>query len=127
MVARVFYARVLVVLGLAAMLLGAIDPLEGSFIVLPGAALSAVGASVGKSRYVGLLCWSVVLVAFGVAAMVVLSWMGGIGGHSGHSIWWGLTILPYPVGWLMGLVGTALVLIESRKNCGAQRQATPLA
>ena len=94
---RSIYSRILVLVGLAAMLVGAIDPL-GSFIILAGAALAAAGALIVKSQYVRLLGWSVLLVAFGVGAMSVLSWMGGIGGRSGHSIWWGIFILPYPIG-----------------------------
>jgi hypothetical protein len=31
-------------------------------------------------------------------------WMG-IGRSTGRSMWWGLVILPYPVGWLMALAG----------------------
>jgi len=34
----------------------------------------------------------------GVGALWFLSSLGGIGGKSGHSIWWGLLILPYPTG-----------------------------
>jgi hypothetical protein len=37
--------------------------------------------------------------------MFGLSWGGGIGGKSGHSIWWGVLILPYLVGWSMGIWG----------------------
>jgi hypothetical protein len=95
------------------MLVGAIDPLEGSFIILPGVGLVAVGALVGQSRHGTLLWWSLGLVAFGVAAMVVFTWWGGLGGNSGHSAWWAVIIVPYPVGWLMGLVGGTRSLIES--------------
>lgn len=114
------WARILIVAGLAGMVLGAIDPLEGSFVILPGVGLVALGALVGKSRHLNLLLWSLALVAFGVAAMVVLSWLGGIGGNSGHSIWWSIAILPYPVGWLIGLVAGVLVLAESWKEHSRQ-------
>jgi hypothetical protein len=97
------------------MLLGAIDPLEGSFVILPSVGVVAIGAWLGESRHRKLLTWSLGLVALGVAAMVVLSWLGGIGGTSGRSMWWGILILPYPVGWLIGLIGAALALIESWK------------
>ena len=113
---RAFWSHVLVVVGLIAMLVGAIDPLEGSFVILPGCGLVALGAVVGKSRYRGLLGGAFVLVAVGVGAMVVLSYFGGIGGRSGHSMWWGLFILPYPVGWIAGLVGVVLRWIECRKS-----------
>jgi len=33
---------------------------------------------------------------FGVSAMLMLSAFDGIGGKSGHSMWWELMLLPYP-------------------------------
>ena len=106
----------MVIVGLLAMLVGAVDPLEGSFIILPGSGVVAFGAFLAGSRYRMLICWAFVLIAFGVGAMVVLSMWGGIGGNSGHSIWWGLLVLPYPIGWLLGLGGVIFTLIESFKR-----------
>jgi hypothetical protein len=107
---------ILVIVGLLAMLVGAIDPLEGSFIILPGSGIAALGAFLGKSRYRIFLYWAFVLIAAGVGVMVVLSMLGGIGGRSGRSMWWALFILPYPVGWVMGLVGIILRLFEFFKR-----------
>lgn len=96
------------------MLLGALDPLEGSLIVVPGTGLAALGAFLGKSRRRTLLFWSSALVATGVAGMWIASTAGGFGGETGRPIGWGLLILlPYALGWLLGLAGTVLVLIES--------------
>ena len=116
MKARLLWSNILVIAGLLAMLVGAIDPLEGSFIILPGSGLVALGAFLGKSRYRIFLYWAFTLTAVGVGAMVVLSMFGGIGGSTGRSMWWGLLILPYPVGWITGLVGAILKLIESFKQ-----------
>jgi len=113
---RTFWSAVLVAVGLLAMLVGAIDPLEGSFVILPGSGLVALGAFLGNSRHRALLCWAFVLIVAGVGAMVVLSMFGGIGGRSGHLMWWGLFILPYPVGWIMGLAGVIFRMIESFKR-----------
>ena len=107
---------ILVIVGLLAMLVGAIDPLEGSIVILPGSGIAALGAFLGKSRHRILLYWSFILIAVGVAAMVVLSVLGGIGGRSGRSMWWAFFMLPYPVGWIMGLAGIILRLIESFKR-----------
>ena len=60
------WSRMLVIIGLTSMLLGAIDPLEGSLIILPGTGLVALGALLGKSRRRALLYWSLALVAIGV-------------------------------------------------------------
>jgi hypothetical protein len=113
------WSQILVVVGLAGMLVGALDPLEGSFIILPSAGLVVIGAWLGKSRQRKLLTWSLGLVAFGVAAMVVVSWLGGIGGNSGRSMWLGIYILPYPIGWILGFVGAVLTLRESWKTRAA--------
>lgn len=110
-----WWSRVLIVVGVAGMLIGAIDPLEGSIIILPGSALMALGAFLGKSRYRVLFYWSLVLVAVGVAELGVLSKFGGIGGSREHSIWWGLMVLPYPVGWILGLAGVILELTDILK------------
>jgi len=99
---RTLWSLVFVVGGLLAMLVGAIDPLEGSFVILSGSGVVAVGAFLGKSRYRIFLSWAFVLIAAGVGAMVVFTAMGGIGGNSGHSIWGGLFVLPYPLGWIIG-------------------------
>jgi hypothetical protein len=116
MKARILWSNILIHVGLLAMLIGAIDPLEGSFIILPGSGMVALGVLVARSRYRLLLCWAFGLIAFGVGAMVVLSMWGGIGGRSGHSMWWGLFILPYPVGWILSIAGVILRLIESFKS-----------
>ena len=119
----VISSRILMAIGLAGMLVGAIDLLEGSFIILPSVGVVAFGALLGKSRYTTLLAWSFGLVLFGVAAMVVFTWWGGLGGKSGHSLWWAILIAPYPVGWVTGLVGAVLSLVESWRYDAAQRRA----
>jgi hypothetical protein len=119
---RTVWSVVLVIVGLLAMLIGTVDPLEGAFIILPGSAVVTAGAFLGKSRYQFLLSWAFVLIAAGVGAMVVFTAMGGIGGHSGRSIWWGMFVLPYPIGWIMGLVGAILRLIEQFQRPAPERE-----
>ena len=99
------WSRVLVWSGLAGLLLGAIDPLEGSLLILPASAVLAFGAYVGRLRTRRLLIAGFGLVALGVALLWWLSALGGIGGTSGRSMWWGLLLIPYPVGWLLGVIG----------------------
>jgi hypothetical protein len=108
------WSRILVIAGLAAMLIGALDPLEGSLVILPGTGMVALGALLGKSRHRTLLSWSFVLVAVGVGALWGLSAIGGFGGRTGRSYWWGLMLLPYLIGWIMGLVGAIRRLREAR-------------
>ena len=98
------------------MVIGAVDPLEGSLVILPGVCLVALGAGLGNSRHRLLLYWSAVLVAVGVGAWWGLSALGGFGGNSGRSNWWGLVLLPYPAGWIMGLIGAMWSWREARKT-----------
>jgi hypothetical protein len=107
------WSRILVVVGLIAMLVGAVDPLEGSLVILPGTGMVTLGALLGNSRHRRLLSWSFVLVAVGIGMLWGLSALGGIGGKSGRSIWWVLVLLPYPVGWIMGLIGAIRGLRET--------------
>ena len=97
MPARWCWSRILAVVGLLAILLGALDPLEGSVLILPGAGLLALAAWLGSSRYRKLLYWSFALVTIGVGVLWTLSAAGGFGGSTGRSLWWGLLLLPYPL------------------------------
>lgn len=99
------WSRLLGIVGFVAMVIGALDPLEGSLIILPGIGLVALEARLGHSRHRILLYWSFVLMSVGIGALWALSALGGFGGNTGRSNWWGLVLLPYPVGWIMGLVG----------------------
>ena len=104
---RQLWSRILIVVGSIAMLVGAIDPMEGSIIILPGSGLVALGTFLGQSerRLITYRVWVFILVAIGVGAMWGLTWVGGFGGHSGRSMWWGALILPYLIGWSMGIWG----------------------
>jgi hypothetical protein len=112
---RLLWSKILVIVGLMAMLIGAIDPLEGSLIILPGSGMVALGALLGKSRYRLLLYSAFVPITIGVGMLFGLSGLGGVGGSTGRSNWWLLVVLPLPLGWIIGLVGTILKLMESFK------------
>ena len=56
------------------------------------------------------------LVALGFGALWVLSAFGGVGGPGGHSNWWALVLAPYPVGWIMGIIGAIRRLREGSKT-----------
>ncbi len=107
--ARNLWARILIITGSTAMLVGAIDPMEGSLVILPGSALVALGTFLGESerRLIVYRVWVFVLIAIGVGALWGFSMVGGFGGHSGRSMWWGMLVLPYLIGWSMGIWGPA--------------------
>jgi hypothetical protein len=105
--ARELWSRILVIVGGIAMLVGALDPMEGSVVTLPGSGLFALGTFLGQHerRLITYRVWVFILIAIGVGAMWGLSAIGGFGGTSGRSMWWGVLILPYLIGWSMGIWG----------------------
>lgn len=118
---RKLWSRILAIIGVVAMIIGVVDPLEGSVIILAGSGLVAISAFLGKSRHRTFVYWAFGLTVIGVAGLLVVSMFGGVGGNTGRSYWWLLTALPYPVGWIMSLVGVVRVLTESfRKSPTAQ-------
>jgi len=111
------WSRILVIVGGIAMLVGAVDPLEGSLVILPGSGLVALGIYLGNSGRELLIQWICIflMIAFGVAALFGLSaW--GFGGVNKHSTWWGLLILPYPIGWVVGIVNLAFGLVRTIRH-----------
>jgi hypothetical protein len=100
-------SRILLVCGGLAMLIGAVDPMEGSLLILPGSGLVALGTYLGEAErwLITFRVWVFIMIGIGVGAMMGLTAVGGIGGRSGHSIWWGLLILPYLIGWSLGVWG----------------------
>ncbi len=114
--------RPLVIAGLAGMLLGAVDPLEGSIVLAVGSVLVALGTPRRESR-VGRRVWLAgLMIIVGVAALWIMSAYGGVGGSTGRSMWWLLVVAPYPVGWILGLVGAVQRLRELKR----ERAQTPV-
>lgn len=93
--------------GFAAMLLGAIDPLEGSLLILPGSGLVWLGSRCdpGARSFAAYRLLVLVLLAVGIGAMFALSAGGGLGGTTGRSWAWAFLLVPYLVGWPLGILG----------------------
>ncbi len=104
---RSFWSRILVTGGGIATVVGAIDPMEGSLLILPGSGMIALGAFFAQSerRLIAYRVWVLILIAIGVGGLWGLNEVGGFGGSSGRSLWWGVLILPYPIAWSMGIWG----------------------
>ncbi len=117
--ARQQWARVLVIGGLVLMLLVIADPLEGSVLSIPGVLAVDGAAMLKRSRFRTQALWAAALVVLGVAALWILSAAGGFGGDTGRSRWWAVVLLPYPVGWLYGLLVAVRLLREGSRPAEA--------
>ncbi len=123
-----FSPKVLSIAGLVMLIVGIIDPLEGSVVIVLGSILAFAGATVGRSAHRRLLLRAMILIVIGVALMIGISAMGGLGGDTGRSVWWSLLLIPYPVGWVMAVVGSIKLLGEIRRaavEAGILRQDGP--
>lgn len=113
------WTKILTGLGGCGVLLGSLDPLEGSVFILAGSGLVALGLYFGRADPRHVKDWGVIFSCnlIGVAALWGLSDAGGIGGESGRSLWWGILVLPYLFGWIMGvvrIVGAVAEMIKAR-------------
>jgi hypothetical protein len=104
---RRLLSSILNLAGGIAMVVGAIDPMEGSLLILPGSALVALCAFLNgsKHRFLAYRVWVFILIAIGFGALWGLSAVGGFGGSTGRSMWWGALIMPLLIGWSMGIWG----------------------
>jgi hypothetical protein len=106
------WSRGLLWAGAAALVLAAIDPLEGSLVVVIAAAVVLVAAQVGHLHARRWVAWGGALALLGVASLWAMSAAGGVGPSTGRSYWWMLLMLPYPVGWILSLTGAIRGLRE---------------
>ena len=106
------WSRRLLWVGAAALVLGAIDPLEGSLVIVAAAGVVIVAAQLGHLHARRWAAWGGALAALGVATLWAMSAVGGIGPSTGRSYWWALLLVPYPVGWILSLTGAIRGLRE---------------
>lgn len=97
-------SRILYITGIVAIIAGALDPLEGSVIIVGGSALISLSAYLVKDRHRNIFLAAFLLILLGVFFLFWLSSRGGFGGNSSLSWWWGLLIIPYPVGWVITVI-----------------------
>jgi hypothetical protein len=91
-------------IGIIAFLLGVLDPLEGSVVITLGSLLLALSTYLMQDQHWKIFLASLILIVVGVFFMFYFSSLGGFGGTSELSWWWGILILPYPLGWLTSLI-----------------------
>ena len=98
------WTKVLYIIGIVAIIIGVLDPLEGSVVILAGSAAISFSTYLNKDRHWKLFFTSFLMIVIGVFFLFYLSSLGGFGGNSSLSWWWGLLIIPYPAGWLLSIV-----------------------
>lgn len=115
MVEKAKWTRVIHIIGVVALIIGAIDPLEGSLLIMSGSALLALSAHVNSDRHSKIFTTSLIMIVIGVFFMFYFSSIGGFGGTSTLSWWWGLLIIPFPIGWLTIIIVLIRRAIENKK------------
>jgi multisubunit Na+/H+ antiporter MnhB subunit len=101
---KTHWTRIMYIIGVIAMIIGAIDPLEGSVVIAAGCALIALSTYLTHDRNWKIFLASLIMIVLGVFFMFFFSALGGFGGTSTLSWWWTTLILPYPIGWLMAII-----------------------
>jgi len=107
------WKKIAFITGVVALIAGAFDPLEGSVVIAAGSGLIALSTWLTKDRHYKLFTTGFISIVIGVCLLFFLSSLGGFGGHSSLSWWWGLLILPYPAGWLLSVI---LLLVRTFKK-----------
>lgn len=107
--------------GLAGLIVGAIDPLEGSILILPASALVALGIHRMRSRHRRLAAWGFLLLLLGFTVMWTITAIGGVGGSSGRSAWWATLVAPYIVGWVLVVVSGVRTLVDHHRRRASDR------
>lgn len=110
------WTRIIYIVGVIALIIGAIDPLEGSVVIIVGSALLALSAYAKSDRHTKIFTASLLMIVIGVAFLFYFSSLGGFGGTSTLSWWWGLLILPFPIGWLTIIIVLIRRAIENKKR-----------
>ncbi|WP_445383485.1 hypothetical protein [Robiginitalea sp. IMCC43444] len=97
------WLRIAFITAIVLFLLGTLDPMEGSILIAVGSLMLAFTTYLFKDPQHPYFRAAAVLILFGVLSLWILSSMGGFGGDSDNPYWWGLFILPYPLGWILTL------------------------
>lgn len=101
------WTKTIFITGVTALLLGTLDPMEGSVLIAAGSLALAVATRFAADRHRNLFLLFCALIVTGVIYLFAISSVGGFLGNTGRSWIWGLPILPYPIGW----IGIIILLI----------------
>jgi hypothetical protein len=103
-------------IGIALIVLGSLDPMEGSILINIGSILLAISGFILGRRWKWWSLIASISITIGVISLWSVSSLGGFDPET--EWWWLLAILPYPVGWL-GILGFMLSsLIQHLRKMG---------
>ena len=110
------WTRIIYITGVIALIIGILDPMEGSVVIASGSALIALSAYLTHDRHLKIFLVSLIMILIGIFFLFYLSSLGGFGGNATLSWWWGTLILPYPVGWLISIVMLVVRAVKKAKQ-----------
>ena len=107
------WTRTVYIIGVVASILGILDPMEGSVLLMAGAVLIAVSTYFSNDRY-----WKVFLATaiMQVVGVFFLFFFSSLGGFPPLSWWWSILILPYPIGWLTLIVMLIVRAVKQKRE-----------
>jgi hypothetical protein len=112
---KIKWTRVIYIIGIIALIIGVLDPLEGSIVITAGSVFLALSTYLTHDRHWKIFLLSLILIAIGVFFLFYLSSLGGFGRNSKLSWWWGTLVLPYPIGWLIAII-LLIIRLSKKRN-----------
>lgn len=110
------WIRIIYIIGVVALIIGALDPMEGSVLIALGALLTTITTFIAKDRHYRFFLVAGIMILFSVA---MLWYVSALGGFDPKKQWWWLIILiPYPVGWLMEIILLIVRAFSSPEKTG---------
>jgi len=79
---KINWTRIIYIMGVVALIIGILDPLEGSVLILAGSVLLALSTYLTHDRHWKIFMSSAIMIVFGVVFLFYLSSKGGFGGDS---------------------------------------------
>jgi hypothetical protein len=112
---KINWIRIAFIFGVVSLIIGVIDPLEGSVLVALGSILLSVSTYMQKDPQWKFYLTGSVMIITGVSFLFYFSTLGGFG-DSAISWWWGILILPYPLGWLLSVIMLILRIFKRQTS-----------
>jgi len=104
--------RIVYIIGVVAFIIGTLDPMEGSIVIAAACGLLTIATSIRKDRHRKIFLATFIMITVGVISLFYIS---SLGGFPPVSWWWGIFILPYPVGWLMTVITLIIRAVKKER------------